>query len=197
MKLLVDECLSPQLTKMSQTAGYGESSHIVWLGKSGWKDWELKPLILDGDWTFVTKNSVDFRGSAANPGSKGQYSDVALHAGLICLNGPDTMDLAMQVELFEQALGPVTNNIGRQRFEFNEAARSAILSGNIPRNKPLNIMLVGSPRSLAISEQVVDFLRVNGFQIGQESSAMMVMPVHSTPFWYDGTTLSINADIDL
>ena len=80
------------------------SSHVVWLGRAGLKDWELKPLILDGDWTFVTKNSVDFRGPAENPGSKGQYAGVALHAGLICLNGPPGMDLDMQLELFDQAL---------------------------------------------------------------------------------------------
>lgn len=30
--------------------------------------------------------------------------DVALHAGLVCLNGPEGMDLDMQIELFEQAL---------------------------------------------------------------------------------------------
>jgi hypothetical protein len=29
---------------------------------------------------------------------------VAIHAGLICLNEPDGMDLDMQLELFEQAL---------------------------------------------------------------------------------------------
>lgn len=104
MKLLIDECLSPRLVQMAQDAGYAESTHILWLGKGGWKDWELKPLILDGDWTFVTKNSVDFRGPAAAPGSKGQYADVAIHAGLVCLNGPMTMDLAMQLELFEEAL---------------------------------------------------------------------------------------------
>ena len=66
---------------------------MVWMGLSGRKDWELKPIILDGDWTFVTKNSVDFRGPASRPGSKGQYADVAFHAGLICLNGPEGMDL--------------------------------------------------------------------------------------------------------
>lgn len=104
MKLLIDECLSPRFVQMAQDAGYAESTHILWLGKGGWKDWELKPLILDGDWTFVTKNSVDFRGPAAAPGSKGQYADVAIHAGLVCLNGPMTMDLAMQLELFEEAL---------------------------------------------------------------------------------------------
>ncbi len=29
---------------------------------------------------------------------------MAIHAGLICLNGPDEMDLDMQLELLEQAL---------------------------------------------------------------------------------------------
>ena len=104
MKFLVDECLSPELTRCAQARGYGESSHVVWLGRSGWKDWELKPLILDGDWTFVTKNSVDFRGPATAPGSKGQYVDVPIHAGLVCLNGPPGMDLDMQMELFGQAM---------------------------------------------------------------------------------------------
>ena len=104
MKFLVDECLSPELTQCAHARGYGESSHVVWLGRSGWKDWALKALILEGDWTFVTKNSVDFRGPDAAPGSKGQYADVAIHAGLVCLNGPRGMDLDMQIELFGQAM---------------------------------------------------------------------------------------------
>jgi Domain of unknown function (DUF5615) len=104
MKFLVDECLSPELTMLAQDSGYGESSHVVWLGRAGLQDWESKPLILDNDWTFVTKNSVDFRGPAEKPGTRGQYADVAIHAGLICLNGPPGMDLNMQIELFEQAL---------------------------------------------------------------------------------------------
>jgi hypothetical protein len=104
MKCLIDECLSPELTKLAHAKGHGESSHVVWLGRAGLKDWELKPIILDGDWTFVTKNSVDFRGPAERPGAKGQYAGVAFHAGLACLNGPPGMDLDMQNELFEQAL---------------------------------------------------------------------------------------------
>lgn len=104
MKFLVDECLSPELTKLAHSKGYGESSHVVWLGHAGSKDWELKPLIVRGDWTFVTKNSIDFRGPAEKLGTSGQYADVEIHAGLICLNGPPGMDLDMQLELFEQAL---------------------------------------------------------------------------------------------
>ncbi|TWB53088.1 hypothetical protein FBZ98_10414 [Rhizobium sp. ERR 922] len=104
MRFLIDECLSPELAKIAHEKGHGEASHVVWMGLAGRKDWELKPMILDGDWIFVTKNSVDFRGAKDNPGAKGQYADVAIHAGLVCLNGPPGMDLDMQVELFEQAL---------------------------------------------------------------------------------------------
>ncbi|MFU0506408.1 DUF5615 family PIN-like protein [Pseudaminobacter sp. NGMCC 1.201702] len=104
MKFLIDECLSPKLTELALERGFGESSHIVWLGRAGAKDWDLLPLIIDGDWTFVTRNSVDFRGAADRPGQKGQYTRVDLHAGLICLNGPDGMTRDVQIELFEQAL---------------------------------------------------------------------------------------------
>ncbi|NTJ51551.1 DUF5615 family PIN-like protein [Agrobacterium rhizogenes] len=110
MKFLIDECLSPALAKMALEKGYGESSHVVWLKLGGLKDWELKPIILEGDWTFVTKNSVDFRGPKDKPGAKGQYADVAIHAGLICLNGPPGMDLDLQIELFEQALIELDND---------------------------------------------------------------------------------------
>jgi hypothetical protein len=47
------------------------------------------------------QNSWDFRGPA---GASGEYAAIDLHAGLICLNGPVGMDLAMQMELFEVAL---------------------------------------------------------------------------------------------
>jgi hypothetical protein len=60
---------------------------------------------------FVTKNSVDFRDSAEKPGARGQYADVPIHAGLICLNGPPGMDLDMQLELFEQALDELESDI--------------------------------------------------------------------------------------
>lgn len=104
MKLLIDECLSPDLVAVAISKGHPESSHVVWLGKAGWKDWELKSFVLEGDWTFVTRNSVDFRGPMDRPGSKGQYADVSLHAGLICINGPAGMDAELQSELFEIAL---------------------------------------------------------------------------------------------
>jgi hypothetical protein len=104
MKLLIDECLSEELSKRARDRGHPESSHVRWIGKTGAKDWLLLPVILDGDWTFVTRNSVDFRGPANAPGSKGEYRKVSLHAGIVCLNGPPGMDLDMQIELFDAAL---------------------------------------------------------------------------------------------
>ncbi|CAN5485884.1 DUF5615 family PIN-like protein [soil metagenome] len=108
MKFLIDECLSPELAKRAEAAGHAGSSHIAWLGRSGATDWELKPFILTGEWTFVTRNAIDFRGPAARPGSSGQYADVALHAGLVCLAGPKGMDLEMQLDLFDEALSELS-----------------------------------------------------------------------------------------
>ena len=89
LKILIDECLSPELVDVARLKGFEAVSHVVWLGKAGWKDWELKTLILKEDWTFVTRNSVDFRGPEDRPGSKGQYADVATprRAGLYQWSG--------------------------------------------------------------------------------------------------------------
>jgi hypothetical protein len=104
MKLLVDECLSPKLVESARNRGHADASHVAWIGKLSWKDWELIGVILQGDWTFVTRNSTDFRGPGSAPGSRGQYSGVEIHAGLICLNGPVGMDRYQQLKLFERAL---------------------------------------------------------------------------------------------
>lgn len=110
MKPLVDECLSPELAKRAIQKGFPEAAHINWRKWNGLQDWELKPRILEGDWTFVTCNSVDFRGPAKQPGAKGQYADVAIHAGLICLNGPQGMDLDMQLDLRDVAFAELARD---------------------------------------------------------------------------------------
>jgi hypothetical protein len=104
MKLLIDECLSEELAKLAREHGHRESSHVVWLGMASWKDWNLMAFVLEGDWTLVTRNSVDFRGPAKAKGSRGQHSKAELHTGLICLNGPVGMDLDMQLDLLTIAL---------------------------------------------------------------------------------------------
>ena len=74
MKFLIDECLSQKLAKIALARGH-EASHIVWLKKSGWKDWNLKAVILEGDWTFVTKNSADFRGRKQRQARRGNMRE--------------------------------------------------------------------------------------------------------------------------
>lgn len=71
-KRLIDKCLSSELALMARQRGHHEASHVVWIGKSGWKDWELKRVPLDKDWVLVTRNSEDFRGLREAPGTKGK-----------------------------------------------------------------------------------------------------------------------------
>lgn len=127
-KLLIDECLSSELALMARERGHHEASHVVWIGKSGWKDWELKRLLLAEDWVLVTRNSNDFRGPLEARGSEGQYSDVSIHAGLVCLNASGGMNLALQRELFSEVLDELdsapdlTNQILEVTLEDGEAA---------------------------------------------------------------------------
>ena len=127
-KLLIDECLSPELVLMARERGHHEASHVVWIGNAGWKDWELKQVILEQDWVLVTRNSEDFRGPRNAPGTKGQYADVPLHAGMICINGPVGMGLDWQRRLFEEALneldedGDLTNQVLEVTLDDGEAA---------------------------------------------------------------------------
>ena len=85
-------------------------SHVNHLGKTGTKDWELKRVILEGDWTFVTNNSTDFRGPASEPGSSGEYADVRLHAGLVCIDAPFGLNLDFQRQIFGLVLDDLTKN---------------------------------------------------------------------------------------
>lgn len=108
-KILIDENLSPSLATDAQQRGF-LCSHVNHLGKTGTKDWELKRIILDGDWTFVTNNSIDFRGPADNPGSTGEYADVRLHAGLVSIDAPFGLNLSLQRQLFGLILDELVKN---------------------------------------------------------------------------------------
>lgn len=97
----------PAIDDNGPRQGVWESSHIVWLGLAGMKDWDLIKRVAAEDWTLVTKNSYDFRGPADAPGTPGLHAAQAIHAGLVCLNGPPGMNLALQEELFEQAMDEI------------------------------------------------------------------------------------------
>ncbi|WP_263353387.1 DUF5615 family PIN-like protein [Acidicapsa acidisoli] len=115
-KLLLDENLSPTLVDVAHAMGF-VCSHINFLGLNCAKDWELKSTILDGDYTFVTNNSVDFRGPAKTPGSQGVYSSISLHAGLVCIDATGGLNLDRQKRLFVLILsdiekhGDLTNQV--------------------------------------------------------------------------------------
>ena len=108
-KILIDENLSPSLTADAQKKGF-LCSHVNHLGKTGTKDWELKRVILEGDWTFITNNSTDFRGPATEPGSSGEYADVRLHAGLVCIDAPFGLNLDLQRQIFGLILDELSKN---------------------------------------------------------------------------------------
>ena len=108
-KILIDENLSPSLESLAHERGF-QCSHVNYLGKGGQKDWHLKSTIIDGNWTFVTNNSIDFRGPANKPGSTGEYADVRLHAGLVCINAPFGLNLDLQRQIFNLILDEFVEN---------------------------------------------------------------------------------------
>jgi hypothetical protein len=102
-RLLFDENLSPELVELAIAAGYVNSTCVRDRGLRAVKDWELMGVIIQGDYTLVTLNSIDFRGrGAASPG--GLYAKQEIHAGLICFGSEAPIDLDDQRELTSAAL---------------------------------------------------------------------------------------------
>jgi predicted nuclease of predicted toxin-antitoxin system len=66
-KLLIDECISADLALPARELGHYEATHVVWIGKAGCKDWELKDVLLEQGWVLITKNSVAFRVRPTRP----------------------------------------------------------------------------------------------------------------------------------
>ena len=96
MRFLIDECLHTSLTDVANKAGH-EAHHVTRRGWSGFKDHQLREVIVREEFVFVTNNARDFRKL---------MGQLELHAGLIVIipNGTPTM----QRELFERALSEVT-----------------------------------------------------------------------------------------
>jgi hypothetical protein len=100
LRLLIDECLSPDLVNLAVDAGHVESTCLRDRGLLGTQDWTLMKHVLEEDFTLVTINAEDFRGGGQDaPG--GFYATTELHPGLICLNSAHRIDLDAQKELFE------------------------------------------------------------------------------------------------
>lgn len=117
-KLLIDECLSPELVTMAVEAGHVESTCLRDRGWLGLKDWELIERVVADDFTLVTHNAKDFRGQGGDaPG--GWHAGQEIHAGLICLNAEAGLDLALQRQLFAVALEELAtmNDLVNQALE--------------------------------------------------------------------------------
>lgn len=98
-RLLIDECLSPELVRMAVNAGHLESTCVRNRGWAGIKDWQLIEQAVANDYTLVTHNSVDFRGNG--PGNLGgEHAKQPIHAGLICLNSVHVLDFERQLDSF-------------------------------------------------------------------------------------------------
>ncbi|MER8465873.1 DUF5615 family PIN-like protein [Mesorhizobium sp. M1396] len=114
MRFLIDECLHTSLVAVAQERGH-EANHVNWLGLSGETDWDLMPLIVEEDFTFVTNNAKDFRKL---------YAKEQVHAGLIIVVpqvGPEK-----QRELFDALL----EDFGPEEFLINEVIEIEIENGN-------------------------------------------------------------------
>lgn len=107
MKFLIDECVTPRLVDVAIARNgdlYAGSSTVVAQGWIGTPGSGLVPHIIAGSWTFVTRNSQDFRGREVNPGKEGVYATILSHCGLICLNGGDAFRRDQQIECFDMVL---------------------------------------------------------------------------------------------
>jgi predicted nuclease of predicted toxin-antitoxin system len=96
VRFLIDECLHTSLTDVANKAGH-EAHHVTRRGWSGFKDHQLREVIVREEFVFVTNNARDFRKL---------MGELELHAGLIVIIPNVTP--TMQRELFERGLGEVT-----------------------------------------------------------------------------------------
>ena len=109
LKFLVDECLSPELAQRAIDHGHYESTCVRNRGWAGTKDYDLIQRVIAEDFTLVTCNSVDFRGNG--PGNlSGEHAKQEIHAGLVCLNSEISLDLDLQLELFQVALDVIESD---------------------------------------------------------------------------------------
>lgn len=126
-RLLIDECLSPDLVRLAIAAGHVESTCVRNRGWAGTKDWQLIEHIVANDYTLVTHNSVDFRGRG--PGDLGgEHANQSIHAGLICLNSTQVMDLQRQLDLFQLVLRELAsmNDLVNQALEVFETEDGSV-----------------------------------------------------------------------
>ena len=96
MKFLIDECLSPSLATIARRRGFGQSTHVTWLGLRSRQDWALVRRAIRDGYVLVTNDRADFTALIERH---------RRHPGLICMNvAHGLMSLEVQTRLFELAL---------------------------------------------------------------------------------------------
>jgi predicted nuclease of predicted toxin-antitoxin system len=60
VRFLFDECLHTSLIEVANEAGH-EAYHFVYRGWAGFEDYQLRVIILEEEFVFVTNNGRDFR----------------------------------------------------------------------------------------------------------------------------------------
>ena len=60
MKLLIDECLSPDLAALAWDAGW-HCAHVARIGLRSAQDWQLVQYAIDNDWVIVTLGALTRR----------------------------------------------------------------------------------------------------------------------------------------
>jgi predicted nuclease of predicted toxin-antitoxin system len=96
VRFLIDECLHTSLTKVANNAGH-EAHHVTRRRSSGFKDHQLREVVLREEFVFITNNARDFRKL---------MEQTELHAGMIVIIPNVTP--ARQRELFARALQEVS-----------------------------------------------------------------------------------------
>jgi len=127
LRLLIDECLSPELVDQAIAAGHVESTCARDRGLLGMKDWDIARYAIEHDFALVTHNARDFRGPGqAAPG--GVHAGLEIHSGLICLNSAFAMDIDRQGDLFGLALADLAAHpdLVNQALEVFEAEDGSI-----------------------------------------------------------------------
>jgi predicted nuclease of predicted toxin-antitoxin system len=92
VRFLIDECLHTSLADVANNAGH-EVHHVTRRGWSGFKDRQLREVVLREEFVFVTNNARDFRNL---------MGESELHGGLIVILPNITP--VLQRELFQRAL---------------------------------------------------------------------------------------------
>lgn len=119
MKLLIDECLSPDLAALAWDAGW-HCAHVARIGLRSAQDWQLVQYAVDNDWVIVTNDSAHFKTLVAR---------TAMHPGLVCLNAAHgAMNLDVQKRLFQLALTQL-----RERDPVNEVLEISLDANSVVR----------------------------------------------------------------